>query len=68
MVSRFKTNTNGGRGQGPNRLYHCGCCAPPRQIYYQARGRLELAKHESDHTPATSPVSLAARRRMLREK
>lgn len=69
MVSRFKTCDNEGhRGAGPNRPFHCGCCAPPRQIYYRLERPVDRAYHEADHTPAEVAISLAARRRMLRER
>lgn len=65
MVSRW-TDEHGGRGQGPNRLYHCGCCAPPRQIYYRLERPVDRAYHEADHTLAEVAISLAARRRAAR--
>lgn len=54
--------------QGINRLYHCGCCAPPRQIYYRLERPEDHARHESDHTRAEAPVSKAEQRRILRER
>ena len=48
---------------GINRIFHCGCCAPPRLIYFRAEGRYrQVPHHEDDDTPAESPVSLAARK------
>lgn len=53
-------------GKGTNRLFHCGCCTPPRQIYYRLQRPVDQPYHEHTHTPAVAPVSLAERRRILR--
>ena len=47
---------------GVSKLFHCACCAPPRQIYYRA-GRPETVHHEDDHSAAVRPVPLRQRRR-----
>ena len=46
-----------------NQPFHCGCCQPPRQIYYQAAliGP-DGTFHEQDHTPAVPGMTAAERK------
>jgi hypothetical protein len=46
----------------PNRLFHCGCCAPPRQIYIRLGRPVNTVYHEHDHTPAVAAVPLRQRK------
>lgn len=38
--------------RGNPRSWQCACCDPPRQIYMQALGRINVYRHEADHTRA----------------
>jgi hypothetical protein len=46
----------------PNRLYQCGCCAPPRQIYIRLERPVDTVWHEHDHSPAVEAVPLRQRK------